>query len=82
MKLTTPINRICMQFVDKTSHLTTKQYNFDIKCQCSSESYDRHGFLGIKLGAVRIFYLLWEVLKQERVLWWRLAGPFSIPHVF
>ena len=33
-----------MPFLDTNSHLTTKPYNFDIKCQRNSESYDRHGF--------------------------------------
>ena len=33
-----------MLFLDTNSHLTTKPYNFDIKCQSISESCDRHGF--------------------------------------
>ena len=32
-----------MLFVDTNSHLTTKTYDFDIKCQSNSESYDQHG---------------------------------------
>ena len=39
-----------MPFVDTNSHLTTKPYNFDIKCQWTLESYDRHIFFGIKFG--------------------------------
>ena len=33
-----------MPFLETNSHLTTKPYNFDIKCQSNSESYDRHRF--------------------------------------
>ena len=32
-----------MPFLDTNSHMTTKPYNLDIKCQCNSESYDQHG---------------------------------------
>ena len=37
-----------MPFLDTNSHLTTKPYNFDIKCQGNSESYDQHNFFGTK----------------------------------
>ena len=37
-----------MPFLDTNSHPTTKPYNFDIKCQGNSESYDRHGFFWTK----------------------------------
>ena len=37
-----------MPFLDTNSHVTTKPYNFDIKYQSNSESYDWHGFLGTK----------------------------------
>ena len=37
-----------MPVLDTNSHLTTKPYNFDIKCLSNSESYDRHGFFGTK----------------------------------
>ena len=37
-----------MMFLDPNSHLTTKPYSFDIKCQGNSESYDQHGFFGTK----------------------------------
>ena len=33
-----------MPFVDTNSFLTSKPYNFDIKCQCNYESYDQHVF--------------------------------------
>ena len=46
LKPTTPENCIFMPFVDINSHLTTKPYNFDIKCQSNYESYDWHGFFG------------------------------------
>ena len=39
------------------SHLTTKPYNFDIKCQSNSESYDQHVFLGPSLGGGQTFLL-------------------------
>ena len=37
-----------MPFLDTNTQMTTKPYNFDIKCQCNFESYDRHGFFGTK----------------------------------
>ena len=33
-----------MLFLDTNSHLTTKTYNFDIKCEMNSESYAQHVF--------------------------------------
>ena len=59
-----------MLFVDANSHLTTKPYNFDIKCQCNLESYDQHVFFGTHLrgGGVKVFFfsfffinLQWEI---------------------
>ena len=32
-----------MPFLETNSHLTTKPYNFDIKCLGNSRSYDEHG---------------------------------------
>ena len=46
-----------MPFLDTNSHLTTKTYNCDIKCQSNSESYDRHGFLGTKFREGQTFVL-------------------------
>ena len=46
-----------MQFLDTNSHLTTKPYNFDIKCQSNSESYDQQGFFGTKLRGGQNFVL-------------------------
>ena len=44
-----------MQFLDTNSHLTTEPYNFDIKRQSNSESYDQHGFFGTKnMGGQKI----------------------------
>ena len=52
-----------MPFLDTNSHLTTKPYNFTIKCQSSCESYDRQGFFGTKF---RIFLLKVEGFYNER----------------
>ena len=38
-----------MLFVETNRLLTTKPYKFDIKCQCNSESYEHHLFLGTKI---------------------------------
>ena len=43
-KFTTPNDCLCMPFGDRKSLLTTKPYNFDIRCQCNSESYEQHSF--------------------------------------
>ena len=75
LKQTTPKNCIFMPFLDTNIHLTTKPYNFDIKCQSNSKSYDRHVFLGPILERVRIFINSWRFFQQERVLWGWLAGP-------
>ena len=37
-----------MPFLYTNSHLTTKPYNFDIKCWRNSENYDWRGFFGTK----------------------------------
>ena len=47
-----------MPFLDTKRHLTTKPYNFDIKCQSNSESFDRHGFLGTKFRGGHNFVLM------------------------
>ena len=46
-----------MPFLDTNIHLTTKPYNFDIKCRFNSESYDQHGFFGTKFRGVRVIFL-------------------------
>ena len=51
-----------MPFLDTNSHLTTKSYNFDIKCQSNSESYDRHVFLGTKFKGGQNFVLMVGVI--------------------
>ena len=55
-----------MPFQDTNSHLTTKPYNFGIKCQTNSESYDRHGFLGTKLMGGQNFVLTVVGFFNER----------------
>ena len=64
-----------MPFVDTNSHLTTKLYNFDIKCESNSESNDQHIFFGPSLGLVRTFIYGWRFFQQEWVFWGWLAGP-------
>ena len=52
-------NGICRLFVVTNSQLTTKTYNFDIKCQNISESYDHHGFYGTKFrGGQNVLFTL------------------------
>ena len=58
------------------SHLTTKQYNFYVKCRCISESYDRQGFLRTKFGCGENLIVFLKFLQRERVFWCWLAGPF------
>ena len=54
-------------FLHANSHLTTKPFIFDLKCQSNFESYDWHNFLGPSLRVVRIFfYLRWEVFSTKR----------------
>ena len=55
-----------MPFVDTNSHLTTKSYNFDIKCQSNSENYDRHIFLGPSLRGVIMFSFTVGGFPNER----------------
>ena len=55
-----------MPFLDTNSHLTTKPYNFDIKCQSNSESYDQHGFFGTKLRGGQKFLLMVGGFFNER----------------
>ena len=66
LKPNTPKNCIFMLFLDTNSHLTTKPYNFDIKCQKNSESYDRHGFLGTKFRGGQNFVLTVGGFFNER----------------
>ena len=54
-----------MTFLDTNSHLKTKPYNFDIKFQSNSESYERHGFWGPSLGGLQILYYQWEVFSSR-----------------
>ena len=46
-----------MPFVDLNCHLMTKKYNFYIKCQCNSESYDRHIYFLAKFNCGLHFFL-------------------------
>ena len=55
-----------MPFLDTNSHLTTKPYNFDIKCPSNSESYDQHGFFGTKFRGSQDFLLTVGNLYNER----------------
>ena len=55
-----------MPFLDTNSHLTTKPYNFDIKCQSNSESYDWHNFFETKFRGGQIVLLLVGVFFNER----------------
>ena len=47
-----------MPFLVTNSHLATKPYNLDIKCQSNSESYDQYVFFILSLVGVRIFLLI------------------------
>ena len=76
LKPTTPKNCIFMPFLDTNSHLTTKPYNFDIKCQSNSESYDRHSFFWDQVqGGSEFVNNCRRFFQRERVLWGWLAGP-------
>ena len=55
-----------MPFLDSNSHLTTKPYNFDIKCQSNSESYDQHGFFGDKFRGGQNFLITVGGFYNER----------------
>ena len=55
-----------MLFLDTNSYLSTKPYNFDIKCQYNSESYDRHGFIGTKFRGRQNFVLTVGGFFNER----------------
>ena len=55
-----------MPFLDTNSHLTTKPYNFDIKCQSNSESYNRHNFCGTKIRGGQNLLLMVEGFFNER----------------
>ena len=55
-----------MPFLDINSHLMTKPYNFDIKCQSNFESYDRHDFLGTKFRGGQNFVLMVRGFFNER----------------
>ena len=64
--MTTPTNCIFMLFLDTNSHLTTKPYDFDIKCQSNSESYDRHGFVETKFRGGQNFLITVGGFYSER----------------
>ena len=55
-----------MPFLDINSHLTTKPYNFDIKCQDKSESIDGHGFFGTKFSGGQNFLITLGGFYNER----------------
>ena len=55
-----------MPFVDTKIHLMTKPYNFDIKCQSNSESYDQHGFFGTKFRGGQNFLYKTGGFSNER----------------
>ena len=55
-----------MPFQDTNSHLTTKPYNFDIKCLGNSESYDQHIFFGTKLRGGQNFLIKVGGFYNER----------------
>ena len=55
-----------MPFLDTNSHLKTKPYNFDIKFQGNSESYDRHGFVGTKFRGGKNFLITVGDFYNER----------------
>ena len=55
-----------MPFLDTNSHLTTKPYNFDIKCQSKYEGYDRHGFFGTKFRGNQNFLITFGGFYNER----------------
>ena len=55
-----------MPFLDTNNHLTTKPYNFDIKCQSNSESYDQHGFFGTKFRGGQNFLITVGGFYNER----------------
>ena len=46
-----------MLLLDTNSHLTTKPYNFDIKCKSNSERYDRHNFFRTKFRGGQNFLI-------------------------
>ena len=49
-----------MPLLNTNSHLTTKPYNFDIKCPSNYQSYDRHGYFGAKFrGGPNFFGNSW-----------------------
>ena len=55
-----------MPFLDTNSHLTTKPYNFDIKWQRNSDSYDQHGLFGTKIRGGQNFLLTAGGFYNER----------------
>ena len=66
LKPTTANNWTFMPFLDTNSHLSTKPYNFDIKFQSNSESYDRHGFSGTKFRRGQNFVLtVWGFFNER-----------------
>ena len=72
-----------MPFLDTNSYLKTKPYNFDIKCQSNSESYDQHGFFGTKFRGGPNFVLTVGGFFNNRKYYgadWLgpLLGPFFV----
>ena len=55
-----------MPFGDTNSLLTTKPYNFDIKYQCNSKSYEQHSFCGTKFGIGQNLLLTLEGVSNEK----------------
>ena len=56
------IDYLC-PFLKTNSHLTTKPYNFDLKCRYNLESYYKYGCFDTKFRGVRVFYYLtWKVI--------------------
>ena len=56
-----------MPFLDTSSKLTTKPYNFELKCQFNSESYDQQFFFGTKVreGQILLFTVGAFFIKRE-----------------
>ena len=78
LRLTTTKKVFVMPFGDTNTHLMTEQYNFYIKCNGNSESYDQHGTLEPNLGGVRIVidHESFFLSTREKTLWlngWTLS---------
>ena len=66
-----------MPFLDTNSHLTTKLYNFDIKCHSNSESYDQQVFFGTKFrgGEIFFFFTIGGFPNERECSWADLLIP-------